>query len=855
MKVSIPELSLVVLIGTSGSGKSTFARRHFKPTEVLSSDYFRGLVSDDENDQTISTPAFETLHFVAAKRLQLGRLVVVDATNVQPEARKPLVELARRHHVIPVAIVIDVPERLAHERNQTRADRDFGPHVIRQQHSQLRRSLRNLQREGFRHVHVLRSVAEVDSAEVVREPLWNNRRWDHGPFDIIGDVHGCADELEDLLEQLGYVVPDAAVVEGTTPARRHPGGRRAVFVGDLVDRGPRIPAVLTTVMNLVETGAALCVPGNHDIKLMRKLRGRDVQITHGLADSIAQLDGEPPEFRDRVLRFIDDLVSHYVLDDGKLVVAHAGLKEEYQGRGSGAVRDFALYGETTGETDEFGLPVRYNWAAEYRGKAVVVYGHTPVPEPEWVNGTINIDTGCVFGGRLTALRWPERELISVAARRTYAEPARPFLALQTDPALTAQQALDDVLDLADVQGKRIVHTRLHRTVTVREENATAALEVMSRFAVNPKWLIYLPPTMSPSETTSRDGLLEHPAEAFGYFRTQGIPEVMCQEKHMGSRAVVVVCRDEDVARRRFGITNDGAGIVYTRTGRQFFDDGAVEEALLGILRDSLDRSSFWEAQSTDWACLDCELMPWSAKAQELIRRQYAAVGGGAAAALGETMSALALASQRGVDTAALVERYGERQVLARRYVDAYSRYSWPVSSVHDLRLAPFHVLATEGAVHTDKDHAWHMRTLAAVTDAGSPVLFTTRHRVVNVTDRASEDEATSWWEEMTAAGGEGMVVKPMSFIASGSRGLVQPAVKCRGPEYLRIIYGPEYTLPENLTRLRQRGLHAKRSLALREFALGVEALHRFVRHEPLRRVHECVFGVLALESEPVDPRL
>jgi protein phosphatase len=855
VKVSIPELSLVVLIGTSGSGKSTFARRHFKATEVLSSDYFRGLVSDDENDQTVSTPAFEALHFVAGKRLQLGRLVVVDATNVQPEARKPLVELARRHHVIPVAIVIDVPERLAHERNQTRADRDFGPHVIRQQHSQLRRSLRNLQREGFRHVHVLRSVAEVDSAEVVREPLWNNRRWDHGPFDIIGDVHGCADELEDLLEQLGYVVPDAAVGEGTTAGRRHPAGRRAVFVGDLVDRGPRIPAVLATVMNMVETGAALCVPGNHDIKLMRKLRGRDVQITHGLADSIAQLDAEPPEFRDRVMRFIDDLVSHYVLDDGKLVVAHAGLKEEFQGRGSGAVRDFALYGETTGETDEFGLPVRYNWAAEYRGKAVVVYGHTPVPEPEWVNGTINIDTGCVFGGRLTALRWPERELISVAARRTYAEPARPFLAPQTEPALTAQQALDDVLDLADVQGKRIVHTRLHRTVTVREENATAALEVMSRFAVNPKWLIYLPPTMSPSETTSRDGLLEYPAEAFAYFRTQGIPEVMCQEKHMGSRAVVVVCRDENVARRRFGITDDGAGIVYTRTGRRFFDDVGVEEALLGILRDALDRSSFWEEHSTDWACLDCELMPWSAKAQELIRRQYAAVGGGAEAALGETMSALARASQRGVDTASLMERYGERQVLARRYIDAYSRYSWPVSSVHDLRLAPFHVLAAEGAVHTDKDHAWHMRTLGAITDAGSPVLFTTRHRVVNVTDRASEDEATRWWEEMTAAGGEGMVVKPMSFIASGSRGLVQPAVKCRGPEYLRIIYGPEYTLPEHLTRLRQRGLHAKRSLALREFALGVEALHRFVRHEPLRRVHECVFGVLALESEPVDPRL
>ena len=876
MKLTIPKLSLVVLIGTSGSGKSTFARRHFKSTEVLSSDLFRGLVSDDDNDQTVTTPAFEALHFVAAKRLQLGRLVVVDATNVQESARKPLVELARRHHVIPVAIVIDVPERLAHERNRTRPDRDFGPHVIRQQHSQLRRSLRNLQREGFRHVHILRSEAEVDAVELVREPLWNDRRWDRGPFDIIGDIHGCADELEDLLDQLGYVSPGqpnagesdlSAELVAPPIARRHPAGRRAVFLGDLVDRGPRVSDALETVMTMVASGAALCVPGNHDIKLMRKLRGRDVQITHGLAESLAQLETRTSEFRDAVAAFIDDLVSHYVLDDGKLVVAHAGLKEELQGRGSGAVRDFALYGETTGETDEFGLPVRYNWAAEYRGKAAVVYGHTPVPEPEWVNGTINIDTGCVFGGRLTALRWPERELVSVAARRTYSQPARPFLKEPSEDALTAQQTLDDVLDLADVQGKRIVHTRLHRTVTVREENATAALEVMSRFAVNPKWLIYLPPTMSPSETTTREGLLEHPADAFAYYRAQGVPEVMCQEKHMGSRAVVVVCRDADVARRRFGILTpstggagssverDAAGMVYTRTGRRFFDDVGVETSLLGIVREALDRARFWDALATDWACLDCELMPWSAKAQELIRRQYAAVGAAASASLGETLAALEQGAGRGVDVAVIATQYADRAVLAARYVDAYSRYSWPVASVNDLRLAPFHVMATEGAVHADRDHAWHMRTVDDVTSAGGPVLFATRQRVVNVTDPESEAAAIAWWEEMTAAGGEGMVVKPLLFVATGSRGLVQPAVKCRGREYLRIIYGPEYTLPDNLTRLRQRGLHAKRSLALREFALGIEGLERFVRREPLRRVHECVFGVLALESEPVDPRL
>jgi len=183
------------------------------------------------------------------------------------------------------------------------------------------------------------------------------------------------------------------------------------------------------------------------------------------------------------------------------------------------VRDFALYGETTGETDEFGLPVRYNWAAQYRGKAMVVYGHTSVPEPEWLNNTICVDTGCVFGGKLTALRYPEKELVSVPALQTYYEPSKPFLpADEKAPALTAQQQHDDVLDIEDVSGKRIISTGLYRNVTIREENSIAALEVMSRFATDPKWLIYLPPTMSPSETSRRPELREHPDEAFRFLK-------------------------------------------------------------------------------------------------------------------------------------------------------------------------------------------------------------------------------------------------------------------------------------------------------------------------------------------------
>ena len=851
MNITIPELSLVVLIGPSGCGKSSFARAHFKPTEVLSSDFCRGLVSDDENAQAATHDAFDVLHYIARKRLAAGRLTVVDATNVQPEARKPLVALSREFHVLPVAIVLNTPEKLCYERNQNRSDRQFGPHVVRNQSQQLRRSIRGLEREGFRHVFVLSSPEEVSAVAIIRQPLWNNLKHEHGPFDIIGDVHGCYEELTTLLAQLGYCIQD----EPEGPKAIPPDCRRAVFVGDLVDRGPKIPEVLRLVMRMVDEGTALCVPGNHDMKLMRKLKGRDVQLTHGLADSIAQLDKEPPEFTEQVVKFLDDLVSHYVFDDGRLVVAHAGMKEEMQGRGSGKVRDFALYGETTGETDEYGLPVRYNWAAEYRGKAMVVYGHTPVGEPEWLNRTINIDTGCVFGGKLTALRYPERELVSVPALRTYYESAKPFLRQEElAPALTVQQQLDDLLDIEDVIGKRIIHTRLDRSITIREENATTALEVMSRFAANPKWLIYLPPTMSPSETSRRDGLLEHPEEAFAYYLHEGVHKVVCEQKHMGSRAVVIVCRDVDAARKRFGVMEGETGVCYTRTGRRFFNDASLESQFLDRIRRAVEKAGVWEDLKTDWACLDCELMPWSAKAQELLRRQYAPTGAAARASLPAVVTTLS-AAQANTDVAALLEQYLQREEAAHLYVEAYRHYCWTVHSLTDLKLAPFHLLASEGVVHTAKDHLWHMEMLARICGADPELLLATPFQVVDLTDRIDQEKGIKWWVELTAGGGEGMVVKPLDFMAKGRKGLSQPAVKVRGREYLRIIYGPEYTLHDNLHRLKSRGLSAKRSLALREFALGLEALERFVHQEPLRRVHECVFGVLALESEPVDPRL
>ncbi|MFJ8464289.1 polynucleotide kinase-phosphatase [Streptomyces swartbergensis] len=847
----VTDLSLVVLVGASGSGKSTFARRHFKPTEIISSDFCRGLVSDDENDQSATKDAFDVLHYIAGKRLAAGRRTVVDATSVQSDARRQLIDLARQYDVLPIAIVLDVPENVCAERNAARTDRADMPRRVIQRHiRELRRSLRHLEREGFRKVHVLRGVEDVEHATVVTEKRFNDLTHFTGPFDIIGDIHGCSAELEALLGKLGYI-------DGV-----HPEGRTAVFVGDLVDRGPDSPGVLRRVMAMVKSGNALCVPGNHENKYGRYLRGRKVQHTHGLAETIEQMAGESEEFASEVREFIDGLVSHYVLDGGRLVVCHAGLPERYHGRTSGRVRSHALYGDTTGETDEFGLPVRYPWAEEYRGRAAVVYGHTPVPEATWLNNTICLDTGAVFGGKLTALRWPERELVDVPAERVWYEPLKPLRS-------EAPGGHDGrPLDLADVQGRRVVETRYQGRISIREENAAAALEVMSRFAVDPRLLPYLPPTMAPTATSHVDGYLEHPAEAFAQYAADGVARVVCEEKHMGSRAVALVCRDAEAARKRFGVGGTSrssaaesgggpTGSLYTRTGRPFLDDDALTEEILDRLRTAIGEAGLWDHLETDWLLLDAELMPWSLKASGLLRSQYAAVGAASGAVLPDALAALEGAAARGVDVTGLLSRTRERSADAAAFTDAYRRYCWTTDGLDGVRLAPFQILAVQGRSLAALPHDEQLALLDRLVEHdGSGLLQTTRRLYVDTADPESVRAGVDWWLEMTGRGGEGMVVKPVGAVVRDGQGrLVQPGIKCRGREYLRIIYGPEYTRPENLARLRSRFLNHKRSLAIREYALGLEALDRLAEGEPLWRVHEAVFGVLALESEPVDPRL
>ncbi len=858
MKISIPETALIALVGASSSGKSTFAKKHFAATQVLSSDSFRGMVCDDENDQSVSEDAFELLYQVAGKRLDHAKLTVIDATNLRREDRAGLLSIAKDHDVHAAAIVLDVPEKDILERNERRTDRQLSPRVIHSQYQRLKDTIRALKKEGFRFVYVLDGQDEVDNCEIVYNKLWNDKRDEHGAFDVIGDVHGCADELRELLEKLGYDEPGDR--NDGVSGFRHPDGRRAIFVGDLTDRGPKNMEVLRIVMDMVDSGTAFCVPGNHDNKLERYLNRHNVQISHGMEKTVAELEHEDDEFKMRVRSFLSGLVSHYVFDDGKLVVAHAGIKESYIGRASNRVREFCLYGDTTGETDDLGLPVRLDWAKEYRGDAAIVYGHVPTSHVMNVNNTFCVDTGCVFGGSLSAFRYPEREVVSVSAHAQYCVPVRP---------LPESNRTDGIIDASDVTGKLYIETRLMPAVTIPEDKSAKAFELMSRFAVDPRWLIYLPPTMSPCETAKEEEYLEFPAEAFSYYRQNGINKVVCEKKHMGSRAVIVLCRSAEAAKKRFGIDGD-RGIIYTRTGRRFFADRKVETYLLDKMDEILSESGFWADFDTDWICVDAELLPWSEKAKDLLRTQYGPVGRAGRESLAAAKAALreALkydqdsvqempegASGANADIKGLLEKYQEKEQAISGYVDAYRRYCWHVNDVSDIKIAPFHILATEGYVHSNKDHIWQMETIKKYVCGKNDLFVATEYTVVDVNDEVDIKKGTNWWITFTASGGEGMVVKPLSFITMGNHGLIQPAVKCRGREYLRIIYGPEYLTEEHLPRLKKRSLSTKRKLALREFALGMESLERFVREDPLYRVHECVFGVLAMECEEVDPRL
>lgn len=848
MRIEIPDFCLVLLIGASGSGKSTLAKKLFKPGETLCSDYFRMLVCGDETGQHATADAFDCLYHVAQKRLDRRKLTVIDATNLNKWARQKALDLARDNNCFCIAIALNIPENECQANNAARVNKQFPRSVIRRQCAEFNQALKAVRKENFRHVHVLSSREEVDTLEIARIPLWTDKSDLTGPFDIIGDIHGCHEELCALLSRLGYAVN----AEGHQAVP--PPGRQAIFLGDLCDRGPANADVLRLVINMTAQGHGLCVPGNHDDKLSRYLEGKKVQLNHGLEQTVAQLECAGAGFKKEVKDFLRSLVSHYLLDNGRLLVCHAGLPERMHARSSRNVREFCLYGDPSGEVDEYGLPERNDWARDYNGNTLVAYGHCPTSEQGIVNNTICLDGGCVFGGSLVALRYPEMDIVSVPARKEYCHCPRGIRKRLTDSRIDCQKLL----------ARQRLETSLGVPVVREEERSLQALEIMGRFAIDPAWLVYLPPTMSPCETSSLADYLEHPREALAYYKKRNIQKVICEEKHMGSRAIAIVCKNEAAARERFGSPGEHGGLIYTRTGRPFFTANQTElhKELVERFRQALTSTGFWEDHDTDWVCLDCELMPWSFKAQALVDSQYAPYGLSGINGLDKTLTALekfrstlgdmSIAPAELTECSELEERLTHSRQNILKYNKVWRSYCKPVEESLNIKIAPFHILATDRKVWSDIGHDRHLELIEKYLGS-MPGFTSTRNKIIDLSDPEAVEHACAFWENLLADGAEGMVVKPLKFIARQGDSFLQPAIKCRGREYLRIIYGAGYT--DNLEGHKQRSLAGKRKRALREFALGLEALERFAHGEPVHKIHECLFTILALESEPQDARL
>lgn len=839
--IGLPDPSLVLLFGARGAGKSTFARRFFDSSEIVSLEECRRMVGDDVAAKP-SNDAMELFQTIVQNRLYAGKLVVVDADNSNAELRRSLVTLARRHHLFAIGIALRIDERICIERNASRSDCVVSPYDVKRGVEAVRKMIESYGREGIRDMHVLDSPEAMDQAVVKRHRLWTDKRDDAGPFDIIGDVHGCADELEVLLELLGYRISWGAEFSHGVHVEA-PAGRRVIFLGDLIDRGPRIVDSLRLAMSMVQSGAAICVPGNHEAKLLKKLRGKPVSITHGLAETLAEFERMPASFHDDVACFIDKLVGHYMLDGGRLCVVHAGIKTNMQGRSSSAAREFGLYGDTTGETDEYGLPVRHEWANEYHGRAAIVYGHTPMLTAEWLNNTICIDTGCVFGGALTALRYPEREIVSVPAAKRYFEPKKPLVPRVSQAGSMGDKAPEDGLSLDVLRAAGVIKTRFRYDVAIPEEqHVFAVLEMLSRFGVDPRWLVYVPPVVSPVDASDRPGLLEHPAEAFAYYQHNGVTHVVCQEKRAGVPVVVSVCRDAHAARMAFGVNDGRTGIIHTRTGRPVFANRQVEDVWVERCRLAAEKAKIFESHG-----------PFVTFEARLSKRIEPPRFSSNAQAFQVILDAVARTASRGVDVRALGERLERRKERLSQYHNAFAHRAETQVNPHEIGIAPLCVLATDEVSWFARPHAEHEALLKRLVQADAALFAAVPAIEVQIGDAESEHRALTAWDHWTTQGAEGMLVKPMVFQRNSRPGLVLPALACRGAEALQRIQGPEYDVEGNLERLRTRSLSALRSRALAQFALGMEAVERFVGREPLSRIHVCVSAALALECQSSEP--
>ncbi|MFJ8458399.1 polynucleotide kinase-phosphatase [Lysinibacillus xylanilyticus] len=861
MNITVPHTGIVLLIGPSNSGKSTLLQHWvnvgmLSPSEIISSDSYRTLVADTnyidfqnyskevadllyDEYFAISAQAFAVMERVLEARCTLNKCTFVDATHLQSEERQKYILLGKKLHVPVSAIVLDVPLEELLRRDTLRQD-PRGSKRIKQQARLLKTEKRLIKKEAFTKTYM---VKETEELTLSRQESSLHLDVDAG-LDVIGDIHACFDEFIELLGKLGYE-------ENKEGYYIHPLGRRFVSVGDIMSRGPKSIETMAFFERHIERGLAYMTDSNHGWKIARWLDGRKVTLHHG--DELVEAEfidyenvygvEQTKEFKARLAKCLLAAPSHYILMNNGIssaVVTHAGIRDRYIGKQSARIYDFCRYGDVLGQ-DPSGKPIRNDWFTEHQSSQLIIWGHDPKLRPLKQNNTLNIDQGVVFGGQLTAFRYPEKTIEFVNAYKNYA-------GIERNPLLEAKAQRFDPPNIGAFLEGFTVETAYFGNVQIGGAHAKAAIDNVSHYALPLEQLVYIPPTMSPTPQTSALGdTLEHPTEAFAYYQKHGVHTMIAEKKHMGSRAVLLLFKDSLIAKEY--IDTETLGIMTSRTGRRFFDQ-ETEQKILQQLHCELMEKNYFEQFNTNFVLLDAEILPWNLKAQQLIDQQYAHVA--EQALMDRTKLMEKLRDTAHIDVSEWLQEYKGLLENAQRFSTVFQNYCWDVQDTSAIQIAPFHVLAHSSETFFHKPHTWHME-MNRLFAKNSALFIETEFKVI--TDEASEQEAITWWEEMTAAGHEGIVIKPETFVTNYQGKLLQPAIKVRGREYLRIIYGMDYLQPSNLTKLKERNPNKKMKHALREFALGLEGIERFVKGESTARIHECVLGTLALESDPVDPRL
>lgn len=859
MQLILPQGAIVLCIGPSNSGKTTLlekliAEQQLLHSEVVSSDTYRELVSDIqyidfstvapedqdvlyEDYQQLSAEAFHVLHEVVASRAKLNKVTFVDATHLRQAERAKYMEIAKKHHVPIIALVFDLPKEEILKRDKQRLQ-PRGKKRLEQQFKTFQYELRHLKKEPFTKIYTWRD----EELEIVRQA--SPHLLDVGAgFDVIGDIHGCFDEMMALIHKLGYEKQDELYI--------HPQGRRLISAGDIMSRGPKSIDTMLFWLRQIEAGVSFMIDSNHGWKIARWLQGQKVTLQHGdefVAQEFEQYEKDHGKEAAEALkkRFADMLLaapSHYILTQNnvrKAAVTHAGILDRYIGKESKRIRDFCRYGDVQG-MDEQGKPVRGDWFMDHKTSELIIWGHEPKLKPFKANRTINIDQGVVFGGQLTAFRYPEESFTAVDAQHNYA-------GNEGNPLIEAKNKR-----FAPPQAKHFingftVHTAAGEDIAIPKEKALAAMDTFSHHTLPIEQVVYIPPTMSPTpQTSALADYLEHPAEAFAYYKKHGVTQMIAEKKHMGSRAVIFIAKNEQVTKEL--LHTEALGVITTRTGRAFFEEDLQQEVLQAIHQE-LTSKNYFEQFQTDYVLMDAEILPWNLKAHSLIDRQYANVA--EQAFMDRQLLLNKLQKTANVDVADWVEEYAHKLKNAARFDAVYQNYCWPTNDLQGIQIAPFHILAHSQTTHFDKPHTWHMEMNRLLAE-NSTLFLATEYRLIETEEQ--EQEVITWWQDMTELGHEGIVIKPLHFIEKRKGKLLQPAIKVRGREYLRIIYGMDYTDETQLKALKKRNPSRKMRNALQEFSLGIEGIERFVQQESSARVHECALAVLALESEPVDPRL